>query len=143
MKEFFVCVAEGVIGVVTPEVYTQIEDWNERSRAAANGGSSNLTSYPSPVFTFSDLIGLRSVVTGNLENFEEFVVEGCEIYEADFHVPFSDLRGAIRTCPNLDQFFDQLISRPSMTEVLTTFGLIRPRDRQPQSSGTRIPVPSA
>lgn len=141
MKTFYICERNGVTALVTEDVFDRTINWRDMALRAGDASISYPVPYPRPIFVFSDLLGLAQVVTGDMRVFAEFT-DGCELKSADFKVPFSECSGDVRV-PSHDSLLTEIETLPTMREVLETFGLIRPRERQvSESKDRRIPVSS-
>jgi len=123
-KKFYRCGNNGVVGLVTAEVYEEIEERAELLRECKRRGLPFPELPPvMPVFTFSRPIhGSHSFHTGSLELMSE-LVEGAEVERGSLYVPFSN-GIELGYVHDLEHAAWEWGFRTTLSEAMETFGLI-------------------
>ncbi len=126
MANFLCWTNNGVYAVVTTEVLRQIQEWDRRSIEPREADGPFLEPYPKPIFTFSDLPGLRGVVTGSVED-KDRVLAGHSVENSAFYVPFSGYSGSAELLFRavLDTGDNDFRFVTTLGEAMDTFELIR------------------
>ena len=132
-KWLYYWINNGVRAVVTQEVLAKIKEWTETKKAADRDGWVFTDPYPTPIFTFSDALGLRGIVTGTIADMWE-LIDSFHTYPESIRVPFSNCGGSMAL------LFDKEAKDPgssdlrfltTLREVMDAFGLIMPEVPSP------------
>ena len=121
---FYMCENNGITAVVTGPVYERIRDHiGSRNQAERDGKTFN-EPYPTPIFTFGDIDKLRPVLTGTLDDMKE-LLEGHEVLDRGFYVPFSNYGGSLSALLNqvLTKDLTEIRFVTTLKEAMEAFGL--------------------